>query len=89
MKMDIEGAETDVFLHCAKHLDSVENIFVEYHTCVEEPQKLDQLLGVLKQNGFRYHLHSGFNIKIPYLHKDSTFSSYDMLLNIFARRKNP
>ncbi len=88
LKMDIEGAETDVLLNCSQYLGGVENIFIEYHSVAGEPQRLDQLLGVLKQNGFRYHMHSGFNKKMPYLNKLSSFYGYDMLLNIFAWREN-
>jgi len=88
LKMDIEGAETDILLHCSQYLSGVKNIFIEYHSAAGEPQRLDQLLCVLKQNGFRYHMHSGFNKKMPYLNKLTSFSNYDMMLNIFAWREN-
>ncbi|MEI6213331.1 MAG: FkbM family methyltransferase [Desulfuromonadales bacterium] len=89
LKMDIEGAEVDVLLHCGKSLDGVENIFIEYHSGVGETQRLDQLLGMLQKNGFRFHMHShpALYQKSPFMNKYASFYNYDLLLNIFAWRE--
>ncbi len=56
LKIDIEGAETDVLVDCGDVLQRVDRIFVEYHSHTARPQRLHELLAVLTANGFRYHL---------------------------------
>ena len=56
LKVDIEGAETDVLLDCGDVLQRVERLFVEYHSHTARPQRLHELLSVLAASGFRYHL---------------------------------
>ena len=57
LKLDIEGAETEVLEDCADRLINVENLFVEYHSFVDRPQSLHRLLTVIYDAGFRTHLH--------------------------------
>ncbi len=56
LKLDIEGAEVDVLLDCAERLDVVERIFVEYHSFAASPQRLPELLTVLRSSGLRLYL---------------------------------
>lgn len=58
LKMDIEGAETEVILDSKSKLENVKNIFIEYHSMVGEKQTIDQLLSCLIDEGFRLHIHS-------------------------------
>lgn len=58
LKIDIEGAETEVLLDCAEELERVKFLYVEYHSFPESPQRLDELLHVLRTRGFRYYIHS-------------------------------
>ncbi|MFN3876263.1 MAG: FkbM family methyltransferase, partial [Flavobacteriales bacterium] len=53
LKMDIEGAETDVLLDCADELPRVDRLFVEYHSYARQPQRLHELLAVLARAGLR------------------------------------
>ena len=58
LKIDIEGAESDVLIDCKEELKKVKYLFVEYHSFVDRPQDLDKLLNVLKANLFRYYIQS-------------------------------
>jgi FkbM family methyltransferase len=58
LKMDIEGAEIEVFDHCADQLGNVKNIAVEYHERLGQPQYLDKLLSILSKAEFKYHIFS-------------------------------
>ena len=62
LKLDIEGAETEVLADCADLLGSVANLFVEYHSFSDEPQSIHTLLSVVRGAGFRVHVRasSGF-----------------------------
>ena len=57
LKLDIEGAETEVLEDCADRLVNVENLFVEYHSFADRPQSLHRLLTVIHEAGFRTHFH--------------------------------
>lgn len=82
LKIDIEGSETRALEACAK-LREVRNLFVEYHCFKEEPQTLDRLLAVLRENGFRYFIRHQFCSPAP-LTQDAEQLGMDMQLNIFA-----
>ena len=86
LKMDIEGAEYRVLKSCEALLKNVENIFVEYHSYINEEQHLEDLLQLLKQNGFRYHLKQSFSRKSPFIDKTVACENMDMAINIFAYR---
>lgn len=83
LKMDIEGAETEVIKDCGDVLQKVDNIFVEYHSVVGKPQALDTLLRVLRKNSFRYWIQGLYEKNKPLMHKVSK-TNMDLQLNIFA-----
>ncbi len=85
LKLDVEGAETEVLEDCADLLGNVENLFVEYHSLAERPQTLHLLLAVLAQAGFRLHLHPVGVSPKPFLSRNVQLGM-DMQLNIFAFR---
>lgn len=86
LKIDIEGAETTVLEDCADLLQNVERIFVEYHSFVDKPQELHQLLLFLASAGFRYNVqHIGVFSGNP-LMKINNYLGMDNQLNIFAVR---
>ena len=58
LKIDIEGAEVEVLKNCSDLLQNTRFLFVEYHSSASEDQELDVLLGILKQNGFKYYIES-------------------------------
>jgi FkbM family methyltransferase len=86
LKMDIEGAELPVIKHCASLLGNVENIFIEYHSFINQPQQLEELLVILKQNGFRYHLSESFSYRQPFIENTLVCENMDLAINIFGYR---
>lgn len=88
LKMDIEGAETDVLLDCVPELHRVRALFVEYHSHKGSPQTLDQVLRVLTEAGFRYYLFARHNFKrrgSPLLH-GAGWPGMDLNVDVFAYR---
>jgi FkbM family methyltransferase len=85
LKIDIEGAETDVILDCSDQLHKVDNLFIEYHSFRSEQQKLSTLLSVLELQGFRYCLQSISKIDRPFVNKNWP-TSMDLQLNIYGYR---
>lgn len=85
LKLDIEGAETEVLTDCADLLGNVENLFVEYHSFVSRPQTLHTLMEILAKAGFRLHIHPPITSPQPFLHR-FVHLDMDMQLNIFAFR---
>lgn len=84
LKMDIEGSEYDVILDCEPILKQIKNIFIEYHSMINEEQKLDDLLLILKRNGFRYHLSQSFSRNKPFIDNDFVCEKIDLAINIFG-----
>jgi FkbM family methyltransferase len=87
LKMDIEGAENSILPACHDCLSAVRNIFVEYHSRVDEHQYLDKVISVLAEAGFRLHLQSAFCSPTPYVER-RVHSGYDLQLNIFGWREH-
>ncbi|GAK50572.1 methyltransferase FkbM family [Candidatus Moduliflexus flocculans] len=87
LKIDIEGAETDVILDCADSLKNVAHIFIEYHAHIAEPQRLHELLNVLHAAGFRYQIHDIFPVRQPFI-EHPTVLGMDLQLNIFGYRES-
>lgn len=85
LKIDIEGAETEVLLDAAPQLGNVHNLFVEYHSFAGQPQTLDQLLQILRRAGFRVQIQPIRYASRPFIQVEQTFGM-DMQLNIFACR---
>jgi FkbM family methyltransferase len=57
LKLNIEGAETEVIREIEPHLHKVREIVIEYHGFPELGQKLHEILDTLDRNGFRYMIH--------------------------------
>ncbi len=84
LKMDIEGAEYRVIKDCESKLGQIENIFIEYHSMEGEEQKLEELLLILKRNGYRYHLSESFSREKPFVDKKLIDNRIDMAINIYG-----
>ncbi len=89
LKIDIEGAETSVIPDCDKVLYKVKNIFIEFHSFIDHPQNLADIISVLERNKFRYFIKSEEKRNSPFINKvNSEFPNFDLQLNIFAYKKN-
>ena len=87
IKIDIEGAERQIFQNCEEDLLKVHNMFVEYHIFKHLNQSLNELLSVISNSGFRYKI---FNLndgvqKAPVMN-ESYHAGMDVQLNIFCSR---
>jgi FkbM family methyltransferase len=90
LKLNIEGAETDVLLDCADLLDRVERIVVGFHSFVDEPQTLDRILALFAARGFRVYIRSvsaAWPLQ-PFEHRPS-YCGMDMQLIVYAFRAAP
>ncbi len=85
LKLDIEGAEYEVLLDCRGRLQNVDYLFVEYHAKPDEPQQLHELLRILQEADFRYHIQDANPIDHPFV-KEERHTYYDLQLNVFAFR---
>lgn len=86
LKLDIEGAETQVLLDSKDILGNVKNMFVEYHSFNLDPQTLNVILDILSANGFRIHIQSILQSPQPFIQRNVHYGM-DMQLNIFAFRQ--
>jgi hypothetical protein len=87
LKLDIEGAETDVLFDCADVLHRVERIVIEYHSFAGEPQRLDRMLALLATSGYRVYIRSvssGWPLQ-PFRQRPVDFGM-DMQLYVYAFR---
>jgi hypothetical protein len=85
LKLDIEGAETEVLEDSADLLGNVKCVFVEYHSFVDKPQTLHTVAGILSGAGFRLHVHSELVSPTPFQKRES-YLGMDMLLHLFGFR---
>lgn len=85
LKLDIEGAETDVILDCANELNKVEYLFVEYHSIVNHPQSMGEILSAMTNAGLRYHLETVMAQPFPYIQRN-IFNNMDLQMNIYGYR---
>jgi FkbM family methyltransferase len=86
LKLDIEGAELEVLEDCVEELKNIENLFVEYHSFADLPQKIDRLFNILLSADFRVNAHP-CNIGKSPLCERKTYLGMDFQMNIFAYRK--
>ncbi len=85
LKIDIEGAETDVLKDCRNSLSNVRNIFIEYHSFTKRPQDLNEILNILSANKFRYFIKQPLDREKPFINKlNKNFPEFDLQLNIFG-----
>lgn len=84
LKMNIEGYEYKVIKEIEKKLHYVNEIIIEYHCFDEFPQNLDEILNILKRNGFKYLVTDATSskIKTPF----SLLKKYHYFNLIYAKK---
>jgi FkbM family methyltransferase len=85
LKIDIEGHESSVIPDIAQELKKVNFLFLEYHSFLDQPQKLSELLQIIKEAGFRYYIKEAYPKAWPFVHRE-IFLKMDLLVNIFCYR---
>jgi FkbM family methyltransferase len=83
LKIDIEGAEYKVLKDCENELKNVDNIFIEYHSFPNEPQNLQDILLILHNAGFKYHIKEAFSRRLPFIERKLNVGM-DLQLDIFC-----
>lgn len=87
LKLDVEGAETELLRDCADRLDRVQHIFVEYHSFADRPQTIPELLGILQSSGFRVYLQNANDRSASPLAQRHPDRGMDLQVNVFGYRK--
>ncbi len=82
-KIDIEGAEYEVLKDCEDLLPNVENLFIEYHSMPEKRQNLHDILKIVQDAGFKYHIKEAYTARYPFIERKLNFGM-DLQLNIFC-----
>ncbi len=88
LKLDIEGAENEALLDCAGALSGLDYIFIEWHSVILDSQHLGEILNLLKEEGFRYHIQEAFVSSQPFVRLEE-MCGMDLQLNIFAFKSRP
>jgi FkbM family methyltransferase len=86
LKLNIEGAETEVLVDCADLLGYVRNVAFEYHSFAAEPQRLHSILDLLCRSGFRVHIRPVRSSPQPLLDRE-VILGMDMQLYVFGFRE--
>lgn len=85
LKIDIEGAETEVIMDLAEALQRVKYLYVEYHSFPGQKQTLHELLAMIAAQGFRYYVDRiGVHHMQPFAGLEE--AAMDMQLDIHAIR---
>lgn len=85
LKLDIEGAETEVLRECRGELGRVDRLFVEYHSLLGREQTLDEVLAILRAAGLRVHAVPENHARRPFIDRPAA-GGMDFQINIFAYR---
>ena len=89
LKLDIEGAEVQVMNDCRDSLNNVKNIFIEFHSFRNQPQKLSEIVRILEEADFRYYFIQVDKRNKPFINKINKYNpKVDLQLNIFAYKIN-
>jgi hypothetical protein len=83
LKIDIEGAEYEVISDCAEEIKNVDFMFIEYHSMIDKDQNLQEILRIIHDAGFRYHIKQAYTTKDPFIQRTPNFGM-DLQLDIFC-----
>jgi hypothetical protein len=87
LKLDIEGAEFEVLSEVKDKLHLIENIFIEFHSFINQESKLDDILRILKVNGFSTYVNApGVTSRQPFINRPNKHGM-EMQLNIYGFRR--
>jgi len=85
LKLDIEGAETEVLRDCRDALDKVQHLYLEYHSTVGQAQTLHVVLEILASAGFRVQILPCSVASRPLIDPPIT-TGMDLQLHVFGTR---
>lgn len=84
LKIDIEGAENAVLFDIEDALFNVKNLFFEYHSVPAKPQRLGEILDLIRRAGFRYIINGAHGPRLPFI--DTVTRGFDLQLNVSCFR---
>lgn len=85
LKIDIEGEEAKVIPDIADQLPKIDFLFLEYHSFIDNDQKLGELLNYITDAGMRYYIKEAANKAFPFINRE-IFLKMDLIVNIFCYR---
>ena len=85
LKIDVEGAESEIIPHIMPCLHKVQSLFVEYHSRPGDPQALGTILRCLEEAGFRYYLKTENRRRQPFINHGQELGM-DYQTNVYAFR---
>lgn len=84
IKLDIEGAELDVLIHCRDLLRNVREMSIEVHHKLHEPQMMGKIMNLLGEEGFQVALFLKENLpgelRLLQMHQFPSIYQYPLLL---------
>lgn len=91
LKMDIEGAEYEVLIHCADLLHNVEKLVIEVHYRVDEVYVMIKILSILEDAGFQVSIVSPLEHDAKVIDLQEPFvrnpkSNADIYIGLYAWR---
>ncbi|HET7601221.1 MAG TPA: FkbM family methyltransferase [Gemmatimonadales bacterium] len=86
LKLDVEGAETEVLRGCRERLANVERVYVEYHSSADAPQTLHCVLEILGSAGMRVQILPCEVARRPFLDPRPT-AGFDLQVHVFGYRR--
>lgn len=86
LKIDIEGVEDEVLKSCKGKLGQVKHLFFEYHNHINKPQSLHELLALVQEEGFTYHIKESSARKRPFVDKNLICETFDMAITVFCSK---
>lgn len=86
LKIDIEGAETQLLPHIASQLHKVDNLFVEFHSYNGQAQHLNEVITAITSAGHRVYIDNVAFKNSPFINKNGKYGM-DLQLNIFAYKQ--
>lgn len=88
LKIDIEGAESEVLHECRDLLGNVARLVVEYHGFTGSPQALPDLLEVLRAAGFRLYIEQEYPSAHAPLINPPEHRDMDLQLVVWCHRRH-
>lgn len=83
LKIDIEGAEYEVIKDCEDELKNIDFLFIEYHSMANKEQNLHNILEIVQNAGFKYHIKEAYTMRFPFVERNLNFGM-DLQLNVFC-----
>lgn len=85
LKMDIEGSEAEVLLACKDELKNIDKMFIEYHSFKNQEQRLDEILHLLRSQGFRFQIENEHFHPNPW-EEVKEILGMDLMVNLYCSK---